>query len=672
MRKFDTILIANRGEIAIRVIRAARALGYRTVAVYSEADACAPHVAYADAAVAIGEATPSASYLNVARLIDAAKTSGAQAVHPGYGFLSENAPFAQACLDHGLTFIGPSPEAMRWMGDKAGARRRMAQAGVPCVPGYDGEDQSEETLLNEAKRIGLPLMVKAAAGGGGRGMRLVERWEDVAQAITSARAEAQNAFGAGELILERAVQRARHVEIQVFGDSLGNVVHMGERDCSVQRRHQKVIEESPCPAMTPELRAHMGAAAVAAARAIQYVGAGTVEFLLDADNRYYFLEMNTRIQVEHPVTEAVTGLDLVQLQIQVAQGLALGLAQEDVTLTGHAIEARLYAEDVAAGFLPSAGRITHWQRPSGPGIRCDDGIETGMEVSPYYDAMLAKIIAWGPTRDVARSRLIAALKATLLIGPRNNRDFLIDVLQNDAFVRGEATTAFIGEAFASSTWQPAAISDVQLAMAGLLLHLHRRDSLAAKSVGISSELLDWASHDSQYSRLNLSGHDVVVRPAGAQTYALRLDGASDFLITQVRRDGFNATLTIDGMAHALLYACHASDQITISHDGKSFTLEDKIFAHAATDAATGGDVLAPMHGVIQDIFVHAAQTVEKGARLAVLEAMKMQHDIIAPYAGEVAQILCEKGGQVAVDALLFQLQAAPDRGAVDSPEEASQ
>lgn len=658
MRKFETILIANRGEIAIRVMRAARALGYRTVAVYSDADASAPHVAHADTAVAIGEAAPSASYLNIDRLIEAAKASGAQAVHPGYGFLSENARFAQTCADNGLVFIGPSPEAIRWMGDKAGARRRMAEAGVPCVPGYDGEDQSEATLLKEARRIGMPLMVKAAAGGGGRGMRLVARLEDVPQALKSAHAEAENAFGSGALILERAVQRPRHVEIQVFGDSLGTVVHMGERDCSVQRRHQKVIEESPCPVMTPELRARMGAAAVAAARAIDYVGAGTVEFLLDQENNYYFLEMNTRIQVEHPVTEAVTGIDLVQLQIQAAEGLGLGFTQEDVSLRGHAIEARLYAEDVAAGFLPSTGRIECWQRPSGPGIRCDDGIEPGMMVSPYYDPMLAKIIASGPTREVARARLIEALKSTVIIGPSSNRDFLIDTLEKPTFVKGGATTAFIAEEFPQAKWQPAEISDQELIMAGMLLYLHRRDSMRKKSIGVVLELLDWSSDSIKYSRFNLAGRDIIVKPAGLHAYEVVLDEKASFQVTRIRCDGFKASLSVDGVDRSLLYACAESGQIYISCDGCGYSLEDKLAGErTGIEAATGGNVPAPMHGVILDIFVNAGQKVEKGTRLAVLEAMKMQHDIVAAQAGEISEILCEKGRQVASGALLFKVTA---------------
>ncbi|MEB2318420.1 MAG: acetyl-CoA carboxylase biotin carboxylase subunit [Pseudomonadota bacterium] len=660
MRKFDTVLIANRGEIAIRVMRASRALGYRTVAVYSEADARAPHVACADTAVAIGEAAPSASYLNIERLIEAAKVSGAQAIHPGYGFLSENAGFAQACADNGLVFIGPSPEAIRVMGDKAGARRRMAQAGVPCVPGYDGIDQSEATLLREAERIGLPLMVKAAAGGGGRGMRLVGRMEDVPQALKSARAEAENAFGSGALILERAVQRPRHVEIQVFGDSLGTVVHLGERDCSVQRRHQKVIEESPCPVMTQELRARMGEAAVAAARAIEYVGAGTVEFLLDQEGNYYFLEMNTRIQVEHPVTEEVTGIDLVQLQFRVAEGLGLGFTQEAVSLAGHAIEARLYAEDVPAGFLPSTGRIECWQRPSGPGIRCDDGIETGMMVSPYYDPMLAKIIASGPTREVARARLIEALKSTVMIGPQSNRDFLVATLEKETFVAGGATTAFIAEEFPQSGWQSPAISNEELAMAGILLYLHLRDRLAESSVGVAAELLDWSSDGIKYSRFSLAERDIVVRPKDGEGYELALDEESVFHVARVRRTGSRASLSLNGIDRSLSYACFEGSRIHISHDGRGFMLEDRLAGErTGADSAGGGNVLAPMHGVILDVLVDVGQQVAKGARLAVLEAMKMQHDIVAPQAGEVSQVLCEAGRQVASGALLFAL-TVPD------------
>ena len=664
MKNFDTVLVANRGEIAIRVLRAAQALGYRTVAVYSDADVDAPHVACADVAVWIGAAAPSASYLNIERLIAAAKESGAQAIHPGYGFLSENAEFAQACAENDFVFIGPSPDAMRWMGDKAGARRRMTEAGVSCVPGYDGADQSEATLLKEADRIGMPLMVKAAAGGGGRGMRLVERMEDVQNALVSARTEAQNAFGSGTLILERAIRRPRHVEIQVFGDSLGTVVHMGERDCSIQRRHQKVIEESPCPVLTPELRDQMGAAAVAAARSINYVGAGTVEFLLDQDQNYYFLEMNTRIQVEHPVTEAVTGIDLVQLQFQVAQGLPLGITQAEVQLTGHAIEARLYAEDVAAGFLPSTGHIDLWQRPSGPGIRCDDGIENGTSVSPYYDSMLAKIIASGPTREVARARLIKALKSTVIVGPQSNRDFLIATLEKKTFVEGGATTAFIAEEFEQATWQAPLPSDEELAMAGVLLYLHRRDRCVRQSTGVASELLNWSSHGVSYARFKLAGREVVVRTRGSDRYEVEFEDQSHLQLSRIGRDGLNASIYLTGVYRSLLFWCSDANRIFLSHNGRGFKLEDQLAAQSGGGASSGGgDVLAPMHGLILEIFVETGQKVEKGTRLAVLEAMKMQHDIVALEAGEVAQVQCEKGKQAASGDLLFKLKLDADEQA---------
>ncbi len=436
MTRFTSILVANRGEIACRVIRTARAQGYRTVAVYSDADARAPHVQMADAAVHIGASPVHESYLVQDTIIAAARSSGAEAIHPGYGFLSENAVFAQACVDAGLVFIGPSPDAIHLMGNKAEAKRRMIAAGVPCVPGYEGEDQSDAVLLRAGAGIGTPLMVKAAAGGGGRGMRLVHNIDELANAIKLARAEASSAFGNGDLILEKAIVRPRHVEVQVFGDSHGTIVHMGERDCSVQRRHQKVVEEAPCPVMTDALRDAMGKAAVAAARSIDYCGAGTVEFLLDESGTFYFLEMNTRLQVEHPVTELITGLDLVALQLQVAQGEPLGLSQDDITLTGHAIEVRLYTEDPTQDFLPMSGPVDLWSPPHGSGIRVDSGICSGQDISPFYDPMVAKIIASGPTREIARLRLIEALHETVLFGPRHNRDFLVACLEKDSFAAG--------------------------------------------------------------------------------------------------------------------------------------------------------------------------------------------------------------------------------------------
>ena len=463
MRKFDSILVANRGEIAVRVMRTAQALGYRAIAVYSEADAKAPHVRMADDAVLIGPAPVGESYLDMDRILKAVKDSGAQAVHPGYGFMSENAAFAEACDKAGLVFIGPTSDAINLMGNKAEAKRRMIEADVPCVPGYEGEDQSDAAMMKAAGKIGFPLMVKAASGGGGRGMRLVEKADGVADALNAARSEALNAFGSDELILERAIIKPRHVEVQVFADTLGNVIHLGERDCSVQRRHQKVVEEAPCPIMTEELRVRMGAAAVEAARSIDYRGAGTVEFLLDGNGEFYFLEMNTRLQVEHPVTEMITGLDLVALQIQVAEGRPLGLSQEDISLNGHAIEVRLYAEDPAQDFLPVTGAIDLWQPATGEGVRVDAGIETGMEISPFYDPMVAKVIAWGDSREIARHRLINALKETALFGSTTNRSFLIDVLGREAFAKGEATTAFIGDEFTEADLAVAAPTFAQAA-----------------------------------------------------------------------------------------------------------------------------------------------------------------------------------------------------------------
>ena len=462
---FSSVLVANRGEIACRIVRAARAEGLRAVAVYSDADADALHVRLADAAVRIGPAAAAQSYLSIDALIAAAKDAGAEAVHPGYGFLGESADFAERCAAAGLVFVGPPPSAMRAMGDKSAAKALMMAAGVPCAPGYHGEDQSEALFAEESRHIGYPLMVKASAGGGGRGMRVVREPEALKAALHSARAEAESAFGDGRLLLERALLGARHVEIQVFGDEHGAIVHLGERDCSIQRRHQKLIEESPSPAVSPELRARMGAAAVQAARAVGYVGAGTVEFLLAGDGSFYFLEMNTRIQVEHPVTECVTGIDLVRLQFQVAQGRALPFGQSDIALRGHAIEARLYAEDASADFLPSTGRIVAWRPGEGEGVRVDCGVESGATVGPHYDSLLAKVIAFGSDREEARRRLVRALGGTFVAGVATNRDFLVDVLSRHDFIDGEATTAFL----AGAPQRAAPPSREAIALAAVLL-----------------------------------------------------------------------------------------------------------------------------------------------------------------------------------------------------------
>ncbi|MXY41922.1 MAG: acetyl-CoA carboxylase biotin carboxylase subunit [Rhodospirillaceae bacterium] len=666
MRRFGTILVANRGEIAVRVMRTARALGYRTVAVHSEADSEAPHVRIADAAAHIGPPPAAESYLNIDNILRAAAETGADAVHPGYGFLSENAAFARACADAGLSFIGPDAGAIALMGDKAEARRRMADAGVPCVPGYDGADQSNAVLAAAAAKIGFPVMVKAAAGGGGRGMRLVAQAGALPDALAAARSEAENAFGSGNLILEKAIARPRHVEIQIVADSHGNTIHLGERDCSVQRRHQKVIEEAPCPVMTGDLREAMGAAAVEAARSIGYCGAGTVEFLLDADGSFYFLEMNTRLQVEHPVTEAITGLDLVALQIRVAEGRPLGLAQADFRPSGHAIEARLYAEDVAQDFLPAAGDIALWRPPAGPGVRIDSGVESGQAVSPFYDPMIAKIVAHGETRDIARRRLIRALAETVSFGLTTNRRFLIDCLERDAFARGEATTAFIEEQFGDEDLAAPDPEYAVAAAAAVLKYLADRDAAYGKSLNVSPELLDWASAGALESRCLLTAgdadFDLSVSPAGPcdrtgpHDYTVRGgDEAASVRIVSIGNG--RAELAIDGVRRHFQYHA-AGDTLFLGEAGRDHRFGPGRSAAATQEDGGGGRVVAPMHGKILEIAVDPGDTVNRGDRLMVIEAMKMQHDIVAPAAGAVADILQRAGVQVAAGDPLVDIAVA--------------
>ena len=655
MRKFTTVLIANRGEIACRVIRTARRLGLNTVAVHSSVDAHAPHVQMADQAIAVGPAPATESYLHIERIIAAAQQTGADAIHPGYGFLSENAVFARRCAEENIIFIGPSPESIELMGNKAAAKRLMLAAGVPCIPGYQGEDQSDQTLTREAEAIGFPLMIKAAAGGGGKGMRLLHSIHHLHETLLTARSEAQNAFGSQELILERAIVQPRHIEIQVFGDAFGNIVHMGERDCSVQRRHQKVLEESPSPVMTAELRHRMGETAIAAARTVNYCGAGTIEFLLGADGDFYFLEMNTRLQVEHPVTEAVTGLDLVELQLRVAQGLPLGIVQENIALTGHAIEARLYAEDAANNFLPTTGRIDRWGRPEGEGIRCDDGLASGIEVSPYYDPMLAKLVGIGPDRETARLRLCMALKNTVMFGPKTNRDFLICALERQRFVAGEATTAFISEEF-SDGFVPPSPSTTEIAAAAVLLYRAQRSLALTRSLGVPTELLDWSSSTPLVTYYLFNTQKVSVTPVNSH-YRVAI-GEATIVVTEIVENDSSASFRINNTkGQAQFFADESS--ITVVIEGREFALRDG-YSDAITKShgANDGVITAPMHGIVLEVLVEAGQPIQRGQRLAVMEAMKMQHVIIAPHAGAVSLVLCEAGRQMASGAALFELSSA--------------
>ena len=643
-RRFSSVLIANRGEIACRVIRAARAEGLRTVAVFSDADTDALHVRLADAAVRIGPPPSQESYLSIENLVAAAKAAGAEAVHPGYGFLAESAAFAEACSSAGLVLVGPPPSAIRAMGDKAAAKARMEEAGVPCAPGYHGADQSPWRFAEEAERIDYPVMVKASAGGGGRGMRIVRERSELEAALRSASAEAETAFGDGRLILERALAGARHVEIQVFGDEQGKIVHLGERDCSIQRRHQKLIEESPSPAVTPELRASMGAAAVKAAAAVFYVGAGTVEFLLAADSQFYFLEMNTRIQVEHPVTECVTGVDCVRLQFQIAQGRPLPFDQPDVALRGHAIEARLYAEDPAADFLPSTGRIAVWRAPEGEGVRVDCGVESGATVAPFYDCLLGKIIAFGADREEARARLVRALEATFVAGVTTNRDFLIGALRRPDFINGKATTDFVGGA-ALSAPRP---SPLAIAIAALLLV--ERGGAPAPSAGWRASPLRLAVDGAQY--------DASVRRQGGE-WIVAIDGEALVLRLASRNDS-EVRVSRDGVVLGAKYV-RDGDDLLLDFEGAIRRVVDRTYhPPRLKDEHADGAVHSPVSGVVVGVEAKAGDRVRRGQALATVEAMKMQYSILAPIDGVIAHANAVAGQQAPLRALLFAIEPHGD------------
>lgn len=640
MPTFSKILIANRGEIACRIQRTAQALGYRTVAVYSDADADALHVQMADEAVHIGPAAVQLSYLDIPAILDAAHKTGADAVHPGYGFLSENPDFARACQHAGLTFIGPSAEAIELMGSKRLSKLAMLEAGVPCIAGYQGADQDDATLQRHAERIGYPLMIKASAGGGGRGMRLVHQQDQLLAQLRTARSEALNAFGSAELILEQALIEPRHVEIQVFGDRHGQLIYLGERDCSVQRRHQKIIEEAPCPVMTPDLRQAMGEAALKAGRAVNYVGAGTVEFLLDRDGRFYFLEMNTRLQVEHPVTELITGLDLVAWQLQVAAGQPLPLTQADVTLTGHAMEVRLYAEDPAQGFLPQTGDVLRWQPAAD--VRVDHGVLEGQRISPFYDAMLGKIIAHGATREEARRKLLRAVQDTLLLGVTSNQRLLAEVLEHPDFIRGDFSTGFIPRYFNAIAPYPA--TDEQLAVAAALLYRH---SAARHGSGLTG----WCNNATTPRAYRLLVNDRVhgISVSVSADNALCINGID---IRPLGLDDRHFTLVIDGIRRRLAYHLDGS---RLWLPGLTVVDVTQQVAQRQDDAGSG-TLKAPMDGAIVDVCVGVGDRVRKGQLLLVLEAMKMEHPLKAGVEGVVKGIQVMTGDQVRNRQILLEIE----------------
>lgn len=663
---FDKILIANRGEIACRVIRTAKRLGIRTVAVYSDADVDALHVKLADEAHHIGPAPARESYLIAERILEVAKRSGAQAVHPGYGFLSENADFAEACAGAGIVFIGPPVGAIRAMGSKSAAKEIMGAAGVPLVPGYHGSEQGADFLQTQANRIGYPLLIKASAGGGGKGMRVVSGSADFAEALAGARREAMSGFGDDHVLLERYLTKPRHIEIQVFADSHGTAMHLFERDCSIQRRHQKVIEEAPASGMTDSLREQMGAAAVAAARAINYVGAGTVEFLLDEDGSFYFMEMNTRLQVEHPVTEMITGLDLVEWQLLVAAGEAMPCTQEQLAICGHAIEARIYAEDPTREFLPSIGRLRHLRTPAeNTHVRIDTGVHQGDEVSMHYDPMIAKLVVWDRDRSAAIRRLRQALEEYQVVGVTTNTVFLGSIAAHPAFAAGQIDTGFIERHRAALIPDVASASDRILAIASLEVMLELEAEAGQRVSSSADPYSPW--HQMSGWRLNFDNHHdiyfidgeqpvtVVVhyRPGG---YLLDLPGGSLFVRGE-RHESGDILADLGGM-RVKATVVRSGTILTVLDQGKSHLLTwHDPGAAGDEDEAAAGHLTAPMPGKVVAIIAEVGVRVERGAPLMILEAMKMEHTINAPCNGAVAEYHFEVGAVVNEGAELLEFNA---------------
>jgi geranyl-CoA carboxylase alpha subunit len=646
---FFKILIANRGEIALRIMRTARRLGFGVVAVYSDADRDSLHVREADQAVRIGEALPAQSYLNIAAIIAAAKASGADAVHPGYGFLAENEDFARSCRGAGLVFIGPSPDAIKAMGNKAGAKAIMQKAGVPCVPGYSGSDQSDAVMLTEAKKIGFPVMIKAVAGGGGRGMRLVPDAAAFPGSLRGARSEAKAAFGDGTVILERAIENSRHIEIQVFGDRYGNAIHLGERDCSVQRRHQKLIEEAPSPAVSPKLRQRMGDVAVAAVRSLRYEGAGTLEFLLDQSGEFYFMEMNTRLQVEHPVTEAITGLDLVELQLRVARGEPLGLLQEDIRFSGHAIEVRLCSEDARRDFVPQSGKMALWRMPGG--IRVEHALQSGFEIPPFYDSMMAKIISHGTDRDEARGKLVCGLEQTVALGVTTNQAFLISCLRHPAFAGGEATTSFIGKHRDQLLTQGDASPEA--ALAAILLYVTNPRAPPWRSGRSLAATFPVPLRIAMGERI-FEVEIVRERDGG---YVAGFDGhAHRFEIDAL--DGDTIRFAKHGVMETAKFV-HDGNRLHILHRGTTLSIHDLTLAAPEAAAANGGDgkVRAAMTGRVVAVLVKPGERVAAGQPVMTLEAMKMEHVHHAGIAGTVSAVGVAEGEQVTTGKIVVEIEA---------------
>jgi 3-methylcrotonyl-CoA carboxylase alpha subunit len=672
---FRKILIANRGEIACRVIAAARHMGVRTVAVYSDADRDARHVALADEARRIGPPAARESYLNTDAILAAARQTGAEAIHPGYGFLSENGDFAAACAKEGVVFIGPTPEAMAAMGDKSAAKRLMEKTGVPLVPGYHGENQDPAFLKKEADKIGYPVLVKASAGGGGKGMRVVPDGMTFAAALESAKREAKSSFGDDRVLIEKYLERPRHIEVQVFGDKRGDVVYLFERDCSVQRRHQKVLEEAPAPGLSEKRRREMGEAAVAAAKSIKYTGAGTVEFIAGQDGTFYFMEMNTRLQVEHPVTEMITGLDLVKWQLAVAAGEPLPLKQMELGFRGHAIEARIYAENPAKGFLPSTGTLRHLRAPDGiefrvPSdelrgtVRVDSGVRQGDAITPHYDPMIAKLIVWGENRDIALGRMRAALAAYEIVGVSTNVEFLARTVASKAFSSADLDTGLIERCRAELFPVDAGASDEEFAAAAFAELLAEEAQAAATAKTSGDPYSPWDRVDGW--RLNLGSHHELAFAQGDRVCNVRIHFVPDgYRVSVDGRDYALAGSEQDGVLHVTL--SNASFRVRAVRDGADWHLfrdgRHRVLTLQSAQTApepdiAAGSLAAPMPGKVLQVLVQVGANVAKGAPLVILEAMKMEHTIAAPHDGRVAEIHFKAGEQVNEGAELLRLEDA--------------
>lgn len=652
------ILIANRGEIARRIMRTCRKMGIATVAVYSDADADMPFVAEADEAVRIGPPPSTESYLRIDKILEAARLTGTDAIHPGYGFLSENARFADACDEAGVIFIGPTADAIRAMGLKREAKALVSQAGVPVIPGYDGADQDPSVLAEKAVEIGFPVLLKASAGGGGKGMKLVRQELELADAIASAAREGKSAFGDGTLLVEKYIDNPRHVEIQILGDSHGDLVHLNERECSIQRRHQKVIEESPSPALDAALRNEMGEAAVRCGKAIGYRSAGTVEFILAPDRSFYFLEVNTRLQVEHPVTECLTGMDLVEEQIRVAQGEPLRMAQEGVRFEGAAIEVRLYAEDPAAGFLPQSGSVVDWHLPASEGLRVDSGVETGSEVSIHYDPMLAKIITSGESRDLALQRMRHALRSLSVQGLTTNRDFLLRVLDHPAFVAGEIDTHFIDRHMGDGLLR--AVTEQQERQAALVATLAQQQKRDRERVLVPRVPSGWRNnyHTPQWVEYAIGDRDLRVeyRHLGDQCFTVWLPDEE----RSVRVVSWEPPHLVfeDGSHRQRARVTFDDDRIYVHTRAFNLALRAKPRFPDKSLAIPAGGCVAPMPGKVIELRVAEGDAVAAGQVILIMEAMKMEHAVTAPQDGTVSQVSVAEGQQVEADALLAVVSAS--------------